>query len=530
MTAGCYHQEQGRQPIEPITGLMSIRVTLQQLLIQSCPSLMSSDTSSEAFADMRLSALPRPPSAAYHVEPGFGHHRIRASTTTSINFMLQDKDGRLKTDHLRFSRRVRNTFLAIMASTWAFLVSLVMNPKRRRVMVVLLAMLVISLAAVFSFLAYYVPYVCKSSFASFSGAGSWPNVDVWGVEQHAMHMNLSHILPLSNFIDTAIEFRGPMNFSTGGQLIAQMQLPRMAFGFSKRHYMSQNLTAVILEPEIWADLWKRWIARSTHKNPPEHLLNDTIWDIETLIDIDMLGVRWSNIKLTKQMPWNGGLSAGLPAVKMSLANYKVVGGWKQPGMRLTLRYENAGIVGLNMGTLMFSVYSLYRRNVTTSQTVRLLDVDLQNFFFRPGTHNLTVQNEFLRSSQNSVKAAMQLGTNFVRNKTSILVIRDFASVFNGNYTVPWVDEVLGSMSYVVYLERRRSLTQMVLGSFKKFKDGFKAKVDQYMDFGDSTLPWSDNSTVPTDNPHSSADNDALDDLYNEMANSTNARPRKLPIS
>jgi hypothetical protein len=123
---------------------------------------------------------------------------------------------------------------------------------------------------------------------------------------------------------------------------------------------------------------------------------------------------------------------------------------------------------------MLSMYSLYQVNKTLTKPVQLINVDLENFFFRPGKNNITIQSEFQRSQEYSVRAALQLGTNYVKNKTLIVVIRDFSTVFAGNKSVPWVNDVLSSVSFVIYLDRMQSLSSLIVSRFRKFKDGVKA--------------------------------------------------------
>lgn len=435
-------------------------------------------------------------------------------------FVLNEASGPLKA-YYKPAIRTHYIFDDTFNRIKNLIYSLFTNPWRRRALVITISVLCLLLGGFYAFMAYYVPRTVQNSFSEFELSGNFPPTMIWGIEERAMHFNSTTTLAFTNFVDTTISFREPVEFWTDGAVVASMEFPEINFGYERPYLLSQNLTLNLIDTEKWKNLWKRWIARTVYDELPDFLKNDTIWSIKSVVDVKLLGMTMKNIAIEKVMPWNGGLSAGISPVKLAVSQYDIRGIPQTPSLRMVVNYQNFGSVGVNLGNFMFSLYSLYRHNSTYTSSVPLLDIMLEDFVFSPGRDNVTIQNDFLRDNAGSISAALQLGSNFLFNKTSIIVLKDFRTFYGYDRSVHWFNEVLRSMSFVISVGRSRPLVDIFRNKFAGIRDDLNAKVKQVMDFGsdDSTKkqgawdtkpdrPWFGDSTNS-----SQADYDALNNLY-----------------
>jgi hypothetical protein len=123
-----------------------------------------------------------------------------------------------------------------------------------------------------------------------------------------------------------------------------------------------------------------------------------------------------------------------------------------------------------------------------------LDTYLPEFYLKEGTQNFTIESHFLRTNAHSISSLLQLGVDFLRNQTSVVVLRNFNIRYrnetsNEDYTVPWANGILESISFMIQLRREETLGQLLkTGVF----DWIKTTVQTIGDFGGA---WDENQTT-----------------------------------
>jgi hypothetical protein len=158
-----------------------------------------------------------------------------------------------------------------------------------------------------------------------------------------------------------------------------------------------------------------------------------------------------------------GLTAGTSPVDLHLKSWQFIGSvFNSPGVELDLQYNNSNNIGVNMGDLRFDVHSVYNN----SQTVHLLNIDFPEFHYSPGMHNLTIMNNFMLQTTNSVAATWQLMTDFIKNTTSLIILKDFHASYVDTGPVTWVNQILGSLGFTISLTRKEPLGQLIWNSAK----------------------------------------------------------------
>lgn len=254
--------------------------------------------------------------------------------------------------------------------------------------------------------------------------------------------------------------------------------------------------------------------------PREWLENyqDTYWTLESTITIEMAGLRWTNIPITKEMIYNGGLSARNSPVTVQVANSDLYGGLNEPGLRLQLQLNNtAGLVGIHAGDLRFDVASAYSRNKTqrSQELVKLLSVRLPDFKYVSGVSNITIENNVELGSLKQLRAAAQLGTNYLANRTSTIMLRGFHAhyAWMPEEGVSWVNNVLGTLAFIVQVNRPQSLGGMMMDKANRSWAGVTTSFTSLV----NDNPWMNDGYLTTDGmrtagPPVSAKSEAAHDL------------------
>jgi hypothetical protein len=292
----------------------------------------------------------------------------------------------------------------------------------------------------------------------------------------------------------------------------------MTVGPGRPYYLNHTFHLQIENELEWEYLWKQWLSWSLQPaqgtSPPPSAASSTVlpigsvhkkvqpptpvvpgytkWRIATRVNIYMLGMVWKNVDLEKFLDWNGGknhhniftytytlllypstlnrprteillgMQKSTAPIDLILDDWSIIASKKTPGIRLHLQYNNSGLVAANLGNLTFEVHSLYRLNNTRSQYVHLLNIQLPEFYYRPGINKFTVENKFLMETPKSIRSSAQLLMNYARNKTSTVSLRNFrrldSSAVPGQ--VSWVEKVLGSISFSIELSRNHTLFGM----------------------------------------------------------------------
>ncbi|KAI3649714.1 hypothetical protein MP228_005346 [Amoeboaphelidium protococcarum] len=339
-----------------------------------------------------------------------------------------------------------------------------------------------------------VPYMFQRAFAT-PQTGPYPPCVFSDFTENGFTLKVNTSLGFTNYVWTEIHFKTPITFRylgsqarggniTGhdgmeGILVAKMPFPDVAFGRTA-YQLDTILDSQLQNTTLFAHLWKVWIAHSNYIKTPEKFVNapeevkaDTWWLLQTNVSVKMAGLYWDHITLSRRQIWNGGLDQSGKYVEVNVTGTSLAGSPVNPQLKLDLSYTNFGVMGVNLSSLAFSLYTLYRSPLRErTLPVRIMDSKWNNFFYKPGNHNISAQNYLnINKVPYTLRAATQLATNFATNRSMILVLNHFRTYKQSNVStqdlsnlkpsgedgVGWLNEALSSVSFVVTVQRRKTL-------------------------------------------------------------------------
>ena len=387
----------------------------------------------------------------------------------------------------RISKQYQHTRDIVANSCWH-------NKRRRSLIFGCLGLLILIVTALMLTFYLYVPAFIQRSFAGEGEPLDYPRMDFSLLLDDKIYFNVTTALPFRSIAPTVMTFQEPITFQTGGIDVFTMDFPTLHIRANHDCPVKHNFTVSIINRTHWELLWHGWVAKafngSREAMAAANVLpyNETRWYLRSRATVDMLGFRWTDIDVRRQMDWSGGLTSGT-SPKIKLLDWDLTGGLKDPGLRLNLTYSSAGNVGLNLGHLSLSLAQWYKQNNTLTTPVNIVNVSLPNFNYLPGSHQFIIENQVQIRTPNSVRAMAQIVTNFMRNDTSVMEIRSFSVRYPWQQRgAAWLNNVLSTVTYIITLNRKDSLSRILLSRAQRFGLDFTANMQQMLpDVGDDEV-------------------------------------------
>jgi hypothetical protein len=398
-------------------------------------------------------------------------------------------------------------------------------------LIVLTLLILAAIAATIAALVMVPPYV-QRRFENFSGS-SFPLLKFENFTDDSIYMGIESYLPFTNYFDTTIEFEDYMKFINveNGIVVSKLEFPTINFGYNRKYFLEQRLQFILTDSKEWVRLWKSWIIRALDKDVPASMQKPTKWLISFPVRVKMLGFTWKHIQINKYIEFSGHLTGGKgkSLLDMQLSDWALINSIRKPGLQITMTYSNNKEVYVNFGDFQFSAYTVYKKNETFSEPIRILDVMFPNFVIQPGTHDLTISNQLQLSEPSSLSSTMQILGNVLKKEASLIIFQDFRSYHNGRI-VQWLDEILRFLQFLIKLEPNESIIKTIFGrNGDNIREKFKTTVNRIEDATTGRFKEDPEQTIPTATETEPNDGPVLNeetfsDIYDTIINqnSTNS--------